>query len=140
MSKEEKWVYIFPGQGSQQVGMGRYLYDNFAQARATFEEADSALGFSLSKLCFEGPGEVLRQTIKRQPEDGHFAPIEKILVDLFMENKALPLIELEEYSRLFRNITDRERISMATFLSYARERELTRKHLEEVTGYTISGV
>ena len=67
MSKEGKWVYVFPGQGSQQVGMGRYLYDNFAQARAAFEEADSVLGFSLSKLCFEGPEEVLRQTINAQP-------------------------------------------------------------------------
>jgi [acyl-carrier-protein] S-malonyltransferase len=67
MSKEGKVVYVFPGQGSQQVGMGRYLYDNFGQARATFEEVDSVLGFSLSRLCFEGPEEVLRQTINAQP-------------------------------------------------------------------------
>lgn len=58
---------VFPGQGSQRVGMGRDLYMNFPSARAVFEEADEALGFSLSHLCFEGPEEKLRQTINAQP-------------------------------------------------------------------------
>jgi [acyl-carrier-protein] S-malonyltransferase len=62
-----KTAYIFPGQGSQKVGMGRDLYDSFAPAKAVFEEADRVLGFPLSKLCFEGPEEELRQTINAQP-------------------------------------------------------------------------
>jgi [acyl-carrier-protein] S-malonyltransferase len=62
-----KVAYVFPGQGSQKVGMGRDLYHNFPSARSAFEQADEALGFSLSRLCFEGPEEELRQTINAQP-------------------------------------------------------------------------
>src|SRR5918997_667605 len=60
-------AFIFPGQGSQSPGMGRDLADNFAAARAVFEEADDALGFALSRLCFEGPDEELRLTENTQP-------------------------------------------------------------------------
>lgn len=59
-------AYIAPGQGSQSVGMGLDLYNSSAAARATFEEADNILGFKLSRLCFEGPDEDLRQTINAQ--------------------------------------------------------------------------
>ncbi len=61
------FAYIFPGQGSQSVGMGRELYNSAPSARAVFDEADEALGFSLSRLCFEGPEEDLRQTVNAQP-------------------------------------------------------------------------
>ena len=60
-------AFVFPGQGSQWVGMGRDLYDNFPAAKAVFEQADKALGFPISRLCFEGPGDELRQTINAQP-------------------------------------------------------------------------
>ncbi|MCL0057730.1 ACP S-malonyltransferase [Dehalococcoidales bacterium] len=60
-------AYLFPGQGSQWVGMGRDLYHNFASAKAVFDQADEALGFPLSRLCFDGPEDELRQTVNAQP-------------------------------------------------------------------------
>jgi [acyl-carrier-protein] S-malonyltransferase len=62
-----KTTFLFPGQGSQYAGMGKSLADLFAPARDAFEEADRALGFSLSTLCFEGPAESLQLTENTQP-------------------------------------------------------------------------
>jgi [acyl-carrier-protein] S-malonyltransferase len=62
-----KNAFIFPGQGSQYAGMGRELAGNFPEARAVFDEADAALGFKLSELCFEGPEEELELTANTQP-------------------------------------------------------------------------
>ncbi len=62
-----KTAFIFPGQGSQYAGMGKETYDGFASAREAFDEADRALGFSLSDLCFRGPEEELRLTHNTQP-------------------------------------------------------------------------
>src|SRR4051794_25045403 len=60
-------AYIFPGQGSQSVGMGKDLADNFAAAREVFEAADDALGFSLSDMCFWGDEADLHLTENTQP-------------------------------------------------------------------------
>ena len=60
-------AFLFPGQGSQYVGMGRALVETFPAARRVFESADAALNMPLSKLCFEGPEEQLRLTANTQP-------------------------------------------------------------------------
>ncbi len=62
-----KKAFVFPGQGAQRVGMIKDLYDGYASVRRLFEEADDALGFSLTKLCFEGPDEELMMTYNTQP-------------------------------------------------------------------------
>jgi [acyl-carrier-protein] S-malonyltransferase len=62
-----KVAHVFPGQGAHQVGMGRDLCDNFDSARAVFKQADEALGFPLSRLCFEGPEDELQKTVNAQP-------------------------------------------------------------------------
>jgi [acyl-carrier-protein] S-malonyltransferase len=62
-----KVAFLFPGQGSQYAGMGKSLAESYPVARQTFEQADAALGFPLSKLCFEGPDETLRLTENTQP-------------------------------------------------------------------------
>ncbi len=62
-----KIAFLFPGQGSQAVGMGRELAERFPVAAQTFAEADAALGFPLSRLCFDGPEEDLRLTENTQP-------------------------------------------------------------------------
>src|SRR5215469_9302415 len=62
-----KTAFIFPGQGSQKVGMGKELADRFPRARTVFEEADQVLGVRLSSVCFEGPEEELMLTAVTQP-------------------------------------------------------------------------
>lgn len=59
--------FIFPGQGSQYIGMGQEMHDNFRVARDTFEEADEILGFNLSRMCFDGPDDILKLTFNAQP-------------------------------------------------------------------------
>ena len=65
MSK--KIAFLFPGQGSQSVGMGKDLYENFDSSKNVFDTADSVLGKSISSICFDGPEEDLKQTVNTQP-------------------------------------------------------------------------
>jgi [acyl-carrier-protein] S-malonyltransferase len=65
--RNPRFAFIFPGQGSQAVGMGKDLCSNFPDARAIFEEADDALGFSLSEMCFAGDEADLQMTANTQP-------------------------------------------------------------------------
>lgn len=62
-----KTAFLFPGQGAQKPGMGQDMANSFSEAKQVFEAADDALGFSLSRLCFEGPAEELRKTAITQP-------------------------------------------------------------------------
>jgi [acyl-carrier-protein] S-malonyltransferase len=67
LAKAVKTAYVFPGQGSQSVGMGLDLYRSYEAAEAVFEQADKSLGFPISRLCFEGPEEELVKTVNAQP-------------------------------------------------------------------------
>lgn len=63
----EKIAFIFPGQASQYVGMGKELFNSYEESRTVFEKADQTLGFSISRLCFEGPAEEVQLTPNTQP-------------------------------------------------------------------------
>lgn len=60
-------AFVYPGQGSQSVGMGKFLFDNFTQAKRVFEESSDAISVDMKKLCFEGPEDVLMLTENTQP-------------------------------------------------------------------------
>lgn len=97
-----KTAFIFPGQGSQSVGMGKDVFDNFPVARETFEEANDALGFSLSEMCFAGTAEDLALTANTQPS----ILTTSIAIFKAMETEGFPLPDyvaghsLGEYSAL----------------------------------------
>lgn len=62
-----KIAFVFPGQGAQAVGMGKDFYDNYSEAKNVYEKSDDVLGYKISKVCFEGPEEDLKQTTNTQP-------------------------------------------------------------------------
>ena len=63
----KKIAFVFPGQGSQKIGMGKELAASFTEVRALFDLAESVLGFPISQICFEGPEDQLVQTTHAQP-------------------------------------------------------------------------
>src|SRR4026207_1428837 len=67
LAPDERVAFVFPGQGSQYVGMGKSLYEASEAARQVFHQADQVLGFALTKLMFEGPDHELEDTINAQP-------------------------------------------------------------------------
>jgi [acyl-carrier-protein] S-malonyltransferase len=99
VSGGERVALLFPGQGSQAVGMGRDLAERFPAARAVFEEADDALGFALSALCWEGPAEELTLTVNAQPALlTHSAAVWAVLKDAELDVVAAAGHSLGEFS------------------------------------------
>ena len=99
----KKIVFVFPGQGSQSVGMGKDLYENFDSAKNVFDTADKVLGKSITTICFEGPEEDLKQTVNTQPSivTTSIAALEAFKSQLNIEPFATAGHSLGEYCAMY---------------------------------------
>lgn len=99
----KKTAYIFPGQGSQSVGMGKEFYDNYDEARTVYKKADSVLGYSISDICFNGDSEKLNLTKNTQPAilTTSLAILEVLRKELSVEISATAGHSLGEYGSLY---------------------------------------
>ncbi|MBK7993565.1 MAG: ACP S-malonyltransferase [Blastocatellia bacterium] len=96
-----KTAFVFPGQASQYVGMGRDFYEKYPVAKEVFDQADQALGFSISKLCFEGPDTELQLTANTQPAILTVSvAVYRVLASLGIKADYLAGHSLGEYSAL----------------------------------------
>ncbi len=99
----KKIAFLFPGQGSQAVGMGKDLYESFAAAKNVFDTADKTLGKSITKLCFEGPDEDLKQTVNTQPSivTMSIAALESLMSQLDIKPDYVAGHSLGEYCAMY---------------------------------------
>src|SRR5690554_3325261 len=126
----EKIAYLFPGQGSQYVGMGSSLYTEFALARSIFTEAEEVLGLPLRKYCFEGPLTELTKTRIAQPA---ILTLEYIIYRLLAEEGVTPTWvaghSLGEYAALI----------AAGTLTFADALQLVQKRAEYMAAVSVPG-
>lgn len=99
----KKIAFVFPGQGSQSVGMGKDLYENFAAAKNVFDTADKVLGKSITTICFEGPEDELKLTVNTQPSivTMSIAALEAFKSELDVEVSATAGHSLGEYCAMY---------------------------------------
>jgi [acyl-carrier-protein] S-malonyltransferase len=129
-----KTAFVFPGQGSQYQGMGLDFYENYEEAKEAFEIADNTLGFSISKICFEGPDSELQLTANTQPAILVTSiAIYRVLSKLGLRPDYVAGHSLGEYSALVAS----EAIDLATAIKLVRKRG---EYMQEAVGVGVGAM